>query len=203
MKNKLFVSLVFLATLFPAPSVAQESATPSKYLAGAVPTVNGQVVFEETYEVPGKSKLEIYGVLKAYTEQEILKGENHLEQCALTETDSLGGLLAASVEERLYFTRKAWVSHSVRFYYQLIYRINDERFTVCMRRINYMYDDVPREEDLRAEDWITDGEALNKDKTKLTRKAGKFRKHTIDRKDQIFQAAAAAARGGLVGTERK
>ena len=37
-----------------------------------------------------------------------------------------------------------------------------------------------------AENWITDKYGLNKNKTKLSRMSGKFRKKTIDRKDEIF-----------------
>ena len=38
----------------------------------------------------------------------------------------------------------------------------------------------------RAEEWITDKEGLNKSKTKLSKISGKFRRKTIDRKDEIF-----------------
>ena len=165
----------------------------AKYLKGAVPVVNGQVVFEKSYEVPGKTKAELYDLLKDYTDNEVLNGSNHLEQCAITEENKEGGILAASVEEYLYFKRKAWTMHRVRFYYQLIYRIEDGSFSVTMRRLNYLYDDVARSEgEYRAEDWITDGEALNRDRTRLTRVAGKFRRFTIDRKDELFKGAARA-----------
>lgn len=166
----------------------------SKYLVGAVPVVNGQVTFDKTYETPGKTKDELFSLLKGYTQSQILNGPNHLEQCAITESDSINGVLAASVEEYLYFKKKAWVSHYVRFYYQLIYRIQDGQFSIQLRRINYLYDDErSSDEEYRAEDWIVDSEALNSDKTKLTRIAGKFRKFTIDRKDEIFRGAALAA----------
>ena len=61
-----------------------------------------------------------------------------------------------------------------------------------MRNLRYLYDDIPNAEVYRAEDWITDSEALNKSKTKLLRLPGKFRRFTIDRKDAIFRGAARA-----------
>ena len=41
----------------------------------------------------------------------------------------------------------------------------------------------------KAEEWISDKEALNKDKTKLYPKSGKFRRKTVDRVEEIFDAA--------------
>lgn len=191
MKIKFFV--LFVAMNMASFSLSAQNDDIEKYLKGAVPVVNHQVVFEKSYEVPGKTKEEIYLLLKQYTENEILNGENHLEQCAITEEKPEEGILAASVEEYLYFKRKAWVMHRVRFYYQLIYHINDGSFKIVMRRLNYLYDDVNRgEEEYRAEDWITDEEALSKDGRKLTRVAGKFRRFTIDRKNEIFRGAAKA-----------
>ena len=122
---KKIVLLLFL--MIPLISFAQKGNDLSKYLVGAVKLTNGQVSFDQTYSVPGKNKFEIYDLLKAYTKKEILQGENHLEQCGFTENDSINGLLAASVEEYLYFKRAAFVTHRVRFSYQLIYRIADER----------------------------------------------------------------------------
>jgi hypothetical protein len=38
-----------------------------------------------------------------------------------------------------------------------------------------------------AEKWITDQYGLNKAKTKLSKMSGKFRRKTIDRKDEVFE----------------
>ena len=42
--------------------------------------------------------------------------------------------------------------------------------------------------DTTAEKWITDAVALNKRKTRLSKGSAKFRRKTIDRKDEIFSA---------------
>lgn len=185
---KKIVLLLFL--MIPLISFAQKGNDLSKYLVGAVKLTNGQVSFDQTYSVPGKNKFEIYDLLKAYTKKEILQGENHLKQCGFTENDSINGLLAASVEEYLYFKRAAFVTHRVRFSYQLIYRIADEKFSIQMRRLQYVYDDIPNDEIYYAEDWITDNNALKKNGKALTRVGGKFRRFTIDRKNEIFTNAA-------------
>ncbi len=167
----------------------------SKYLAGAVPLKNGLVEFSKTYKVEGKSKSELFVLLHEYTQKEIVEGENHLEQARITELDEENGVIAASVEEWLYFKKKAWSTDLTRFFYQLVYQIEDGQFTITMRRIHYIYEmgaSPQAEEQFRAEEWITDEEALNKSQTKLTKIGGKFRRHTIDRKDEIFKGAAHA-----------
>lgn len=185
--------LLFIALLLALPLSAQQSED-EKYLAGAVPVNEaGFVEFKKTYTVRNKSKGEIYHSLKEYTQREIVGGENHLEQARITEADSANGVIAASMEEYLYFKRKAWTMDRVRFYYQLVFEVTDSMYTVTMRNLHYLYDDVPSPQDYRAENWITDEAALNKAGTKLTRVAGKFRRFTIDRKDEIFLGAARAA----------
>ncbi len=165
----------------------------SKYLAGAVPLKDGLVEFSKTYKVEGKSKSELFALLHEYTQKEIVEGENHLEQARITELDEENGVIAASVEEWLYFKKKAWSTDLTRFFYQLVYQIEDGKFTITMRRIHYIYEmgaSPQAVEQFRAEEWITDEEALNKSKTKLTKISGKFRRYTIDRKDEIFRGAA-------------
>ena len=124
-------------------------------------------------------------------------GENKLPQARITEADSTTGVIAASMEEYLYFKKKAWVTHYARLYYQLVFTVRDGGFDAMMRNIHYCYDaeSMPNGQpsSFRAEDWITDKEALSKDGTKLTRIGGKFRRFTIDRKDELFTGAARAA----------
>ena len=75
----------------------------SKYLAGAVPTQNGIVIFEKSFEVPDKSKSEIYDGLKTYFTENILQGENVLPQTRIQEEQPEAGIMAIAVEEYLYF----------------------------------------------------------------------------------------------------
>lgn len=166
-----------------------------KYLAGTVPVVDGYVQFEKSYRAAGKDKAQLYTQLKSYIEENLVNGPERLEQSRIVKADSANMCIVADIEEWLYFKRKAWVTHRTRFYYQIIVNVDDEKFNVIMRRIHYLYDAEERPqlaEPYHAEKWITDEEALNKDKTKLTRIAGKFRRFTIDRKDEIFRGMACA-----------
>ena len=200
--KRIILSLLLLLPLAAGAQTAPDSL--SKYLAGAVPvSPEGYVYFEKTFEVPGKSKTELYAALKQYVEEQVVNGPDRVKESPdgpgtsrITEADSLSGTLAASIEEWLYFARRAWVTHRTIFYYQLICKVDDGRFSITLRNLHYHYveNDTPGNENLyRAEEWITDSDALNKSKTKLLRIPGKFRRFTIDRKDAIFQGAAQAA----------
>lgn len=196
---------LFLMMLFPLGMAAQKQQDMSKYLAGAVPQQNGIVIFEKSYEVPNKTQAEIYESLKTYLTEAVLQGENALQQTRIQEEVPENGTMAIAVEEYLYFKRKPLVTDGTRFFYQLVTQAEDGKFTISMRRIRYIYDltETPSTEAnpdvcFTAEKWITDAEALNKSQTKLLKIPGKFRRFTIDRKDEIFNGAAKAA-----GAKRK
>lgn len=188
--KKIFLMLALAVSL---AANAQTAEPVDKYLAGAVTTNEaGFVTFTQDYKAEGKSAGELMKLLTEYTQKEVVEGKDHLEKSRITETDNATGVIAASVEEYLYFKRKAWTMDRVRFTYQLIYHVKDGAFSIEMRNLRYQYDDVPNAEVYVAEKWITDEEALSKDKKKLTRIGGKFRLFTIKRKDAVFAGAAAA-----------
>lgn len=192
--------LLILSMVLPLCLFGQNNE--AKYLAGAVPVENGFVTFKKDFTATGKSKAEIFAAIRDYTLSQIVEGDNHLPQSRFTALDEEEGIIAASIEETLYFRRSALVTHSTRFFYQLVYQIADGKFSVEMRRLHYLYDEATAagipEQEMPAEKWIVDSEALNKSKTKLTRIAGKFRRYTIDRKDEIFLGVAKA-----VGADKK
>ena len=169
--------------------------TTDNYLKGAVTEKNGVVVFEETFIVPGKSKVDIFDSLKNYT-QSIVTGENHLPQSRITELPPNKDIIAASVEETLWFKRTALVSDFARFFYQLVFEVSDGQFKVTLLRLRYIYEPMatPGQDNVMlAEEWITDKEALKKDGTQLRRGTSKkFRIATIDRKNQLFRGAGRA-----------
>ncbi|MBO5699575.1 MAG: DUF4468 domain-containing protein [Bacteroidaceae bacterium] len=192
--------LISLLMLLPFAAVAQKDKDYTKYMAGAVPEKNGMVCFEKSFEVPNKTQGEIYSLLKAYATTSLVEGENALPQARIQDADSINGLLVVGMEEYLYFKRTALSTDGTRMYYQLIYQIEDGKFNVEMRRIRYIYDitetpstDVNPDVCFSAEEWITDKEALNRKQTKLLKMPGKFRRFTIDRKDEIFRESAIAA----------
>lgn len=166
-----------------------------KYLAGAVPEVNGAVVWEKTYTVEGRSTEEIYNAARTYVLNELVNGPEHGTQARITQDSPEEGLLAASIQETMWFLRKPMRSDFAQCYYQVVVEVKDSSVTATLRNFRYLYDINGREQDIlsyRAEEWITDREAISKNGTKLARVNGKFRCATIDRKDSIFRSLGQA-----------
>ena len=166
----------------------------AKYLApGAVPeTPEGRVEFVKTIDVPGKTQAVLYDWMKNYVETEIVNGPERLPQARFTQLTPEEGLIVASIEENLWFKRKAFISDFSRFFYQLIVETKDGQVKLTMRNLHYLYDNTEQTDkysSFRAEEWITDKEAIHRSGTKLKKITGKFRRATIDRKDAIFAGA--------------
>ena len=156
-----------------------------KYLVGAVPVVDGRVVFTKELEARGKSAQQIFDIVKAYM-QKMTKEPNQFEQSRITFEDTASHTICGSYQEWLVFKDKALVLDRTRFMYNLLAKCEDGKATLTITRIYYLYDEERQPQNYRAEEWITDEYGLKKNKQKLSRVTGKFRRKTIDRKDYIF-----------------
>ena len=163
---------------------AEKENPDQKYLLGAVPVVDGKVVFSKTIEAPGKSASQIYGILKQYMEK--MTTESNQIHSQLIVADDSKHELGGSYEEWLVFKKTLLQLDQTRFLYVLEANCSDGKADVTMSRIRYLYDENRNPEHLKAESWITDKEAVNKKGTKLLPISGKFRRKTIDRKDFLF-----------------
>lgn len=167
---------------------AAQTNPDEKYLAGAVPVVDGKVIFETVIKVPGKSAEELYE--KTLKQMEFLtKEQNQIQplQSRLVITDADKKQIVGSYQEWLVFKSTALVLDRTRFLYHLIADCKDGEVTLKLTRIIYIYEEERDPQTINAEDWITDQYGLNKKQTKLARVSGKFRRKTIDRKDFIFE----------------
>ncbi|MGX8696003.1 MAG: DUF4468 domain-containing protein [Prevotella sp.] len=157
----------------------------AKYLAGAVPVVDGHVMFETTIQAPGKSGKQIYDIMLRQLVQ-LTKEPGQLEQSRVTLQDSVKLQLVGSYQEWLVFKNKPLNLDRTRLMYHLMVECADGEATVKMTRIVYLYDEERDPQTYYAEEWITDRYGLNKKQDKLARVSGKFRRKTIDRKDYLF-----------------
>lgn len=157
----------------------------AKYLRGAVPEVDGRVVFTKHIEAPGKSASQIYDILHQYL-QKMTKEKNQLENSKLVTEDTQKHELVACFEEWLIFKKAALVLDQTRFFYVIQAQCQDGGVDVTMSHIRYLYEEQRKAQRISAEEWITDKEAVNKKNTKLYPGSGKFRRKTIDRKDFLF-----------------
>lgn len=183
-----------------AKVVKKKEAAPKvdpKYLAGAVPEVNGEVVFTLDKDVAGMSADSIYDKVYAVISEIVDegKGSGLQPQARIAAVNKAEHTIAARVKEWLVFTSNFISLDRTEFNYTLIARAKDGYVSVKMERISYAYE-MNRKDAAgmkeKAEDWITDKHALNKKQTKLSPLSGKFRRKTIDRKDNIFQRVCQA-----------
>ena len=160
-----------------------------KYMAGAVPVIDGLVTFETTFQAPGKSGREIYDILLDFMEKMVKeKGQYEQSKIALDDPDKLQ--IIGSYQEQLIFKKKALEFDYTRLFYNLVADCQDGKATVKMTRIIYLYEEERSPMTFKAEESIIDRDGLNKKQTKLSKAYGKFRRKTIDRKDYLFNKIA-------------
>ena len=163
----------------------QEKVNPdAKYLRGAVPEIDGKIVFSTTIAAPGKSASEIYAIIKKYMEK-MLREKNQFHSQIVLE-DSAAWTIAASFDEWLVFRSNALVLDRTHFMYVLKADCQKGQATISISRIHYLYGEGRDSQRYRAEEWISDDAAVNKKNTRLLPLSAKFRRKTIDRKDFLF-----------------
>jgi hypothetical protein len=157
----------------------------SKYLAGAVPDVNGNVVFTLNEDVPGMKAGNIYQKLftaiSAITTDANQKSNSRI---ALVNKDK--HVIAAKCSEWLIFSTNFLSLDRTEFTYTIIAKCDDNKANVTISRISYNYEQG-RVTGFKesAERLISDKESINS-KGKLNRLNAKFRIKTIDRVNEIF-----------------
>lgn len=160
--------------------------TEAKYLDGAITTnAEGKVEFTLDTDANGKSADEIYNIVYQYM-SELTQGENNIKsRMALVNKDQ--HIIANTMDEWLVFSNSFISLDRTEFKYNLVASIKDNHLTLTLERLYYIYEE-DRSTGFKApaEEVITDKYALNKKKTNLAKIFGKFRRLTIDRKDQIF-----------------
>lgn len=154
-----------------------------EYQAGAVPVVNGKVVFEKQITAKGNAQ-EVaqkaqQWIKSRFSRPQIIKFKQYDSETP--------GTITVKSEEYITFTNKKFVLDRTRITYYLDIAVRDGGCTAKMHRITYWYDEEYKGgEHFTAESYITDTEAMNKKKSKLLKKPGKFRVKTIDLKNDLF-----------------
>lgn len=168
---------------------SNKKAVDPKYLAGAVPIVDGKVTFTLDKDIPGKSAQEIYDIVFA-TLEKMTKEENQFKTSQVAIVNKQDHIIGARFKEWLVFQNTFLSLDRTIFNYTVIATCTNEHLNVTISRISYAYEmdrGVNDGMEMRAEEWITDENALNKKKDNLSKYSGKFRRKTIDRKDNIFE----------------
>ena len=162
-----------------------------KYLEGAITfDEQGKIVFDTEIEAPGKSAIQLYDLVFDYMSGLTQDKESKASRMALVNKDE--HIIANAMDEWLVFSNSFISLDRTECKYNLIAKITDGKVSLSINHINYIYEEGRQTGfKLPAEEVIIDKVALTKKKNDLARIFGKFRKKTIDRKDQIFNEIAA------------
>ena len=162
-----------------------------KYLEGAITfDEQGKIVFDTEIEAPGKSATQLYDLVFDYMSGLTQDKESKASRMALVNKDE--HIIVNAMDEWLVFSNSFISLDRTECKYNLIAKITDGKVSLSINHINYIYEEGRQTGfKLPAEEVIIDKVALTKKKNDLARIFGKFRKKTIDRKDQIFNEIAA------------
>lgn len=162
-----------------------------KYLAGAI-TYNDENKIEFTLDTDanGKTAKQIYDIVLKYMSELTQNEQNIASRVALV--NDAEHVIANTMDEWLVFSQSFISLDRTEFKYQLVARISDNHLNLSLGRIIYNYEEG-RSTGFKepAEEVISDKIALNKKQNDLAKIFGKFRRCTIDRKNQIFAELAA------------
>ena len=167
------------------------------YMQGAVPEVDGKVVFSKTFDTNDMSKFDVYMKLTQWatfrynpsTERGKWNDADYFkntEFARVLEASAEKGILKIQGNEEMVFTNKTLAKDTAIASYILMLTIEDGKVSAELRNISYTYSLTDTPQRIEAEDWITDKEAITKN-NKLNRGSGKFRVKTIDLKDELFK----------------
>ena len=156
------------------------------YLAGAVPEVDGMVVFTRDIDIAGKTAQEIYDTVYRFFE-EFVKEDNQIDS-RIALVDKGNHAVACRMKEWLVFSENLLSLDRTQMNYTLVAQATDGHLSLKVERISYLYGDASGKTFYTtAEEWISDREALTKDKKKMRIGTKKFRCKTIDRVNEIFE----------------
>ena len=160
-----------------------------KYLAGAIQlNAEGKVEFVLDTQANGKSADEIYNIVFQYMSKLIKNEQNINSRIPLVNRNNKTEQIIACIMDEWFVFNQSFISlDRSEAKYQLVATISDNHLRLSMTRIVFNYEEG-RSTGFKepAEKVITDKYALTKKKNDLAKIYGKFRRGTIDRKNQIF-----------------
>ena len=186
--------------LVPARHALDPNSEDYKYLKpGAMPEQDGNVVFTLDLDVPALSAQQVYD--RMYVALDTIANQ----ECQIQDERSNNGVvlvnkkehsIVAQYHEWMTFKKNLVVLDRTRLNYTVIAKCTDGHLHLTLERMTFLYEQGrPTEMRTSAEEWISDKEAINKKGTKLLPGSAKFRRSTIDRKDELFELITKMVKG--------
>lgn len=180
--KKILLSILLLLPLF---TQAQDE---SKYLKGAVNFENGLIVFNRHISTPELTGEQIYSAAIGWATSEFT-GENQ----EIILADGAKKSITARVQ-RIGTIRVGLFPSKVKIHFYLEMQCFNGGCNMQIKRVHYTNNPSSSNplEIIKAENYITDKDALNKAGTKLLGGTGSYRKATIDAIDELAVSAKQA-----------
>ena len=183
--------LLFVLACLCLPLLLQaQKRDDGKYLAGAVPEVDGKVVFSKEFSIPGMSQDEIFERMQKWMQVRLKRNGNETSRVVYANKEK--GQVIGMGEEWIVFSSTALALDRTSVQYQIGAFCQPETCELRIEKIRYTYGEGRDQEKYVAEEWITDEYALNKSRTKLVRGLAKWRRNTVDFVDALCVEAADA-----------
>lgn len=181
MKRTIYLLLVALFMIPSFGNLLAQDQNIYPYLKGAVPEVNGKIVFSKTFEAPNVS----IDSLMSFTETWInnRNNENELRSSRVLISDEENHTVVGGCEEKLVFKSTAlYIDRAdIKYYINAVCKNGSVEFEII--RIRYEYE----KETSLAENVISDEVSLTKDQTNIEKKAYRWRVKTIDLVNSVFK----------------
>ncbi|MBQ0046656.1 MAG: DUF4468 domain-containing protein [Prevotellaceae bacterium] len=170
---------------------------------GAIPEVNGKVVFADVIAAPGKSKEDIFkkvaqwaslrydanSMRGIYTDDDFFK---NIDFSKVKTADKNSGEIECQGAEELIFSAKALAKNFTQAFYLLNLKVSDGKVEFNLNTLSFNVDEGEGKfTRVTAEEWISDQECLNK-KGEMRRIPAKFRIKTIDLVNELKKEIAEA-----------
>jgi len=178
---------ILLPVLFLIAAISSHAQDDSRYLAGAVPELDGKIIFTRTI-TPDKniSDDQLFTLMDKWAKDNY-KSQTPKNRVLLSTPKT--HTIACSGEAEIVFKRAALSLDQTVMTYQLTMKIEDGKCNTAIRGIKFEYNNTGKgDEIIPAEEMISDEYSLNKDKTKLNRYYSKFRTRTVDYVDELFDS---------------
>ena len=135
MKNLTQLLFTLFCLCLPAMLQAQDKDD-SKYLAGAVPEVDGKVVFTKEFSIPGMSQDEIYERLLGWMDARLKENEN---TSRVVFSDKEKGQIVGIGDEWIVFSSTALSLDRTKILYQLTVTCQPEKSVLEVEKIRFNY----------------------------------------------------------------
>ena len=110
-----------------------------KYLAGAVPEVNGIVTFEKSFKVKDKSDEQIYQTMLGYLQNELIANAIDDLRTRIVSDGKADGVISARIEEYMLFKKKPLYLDRTRIRYQINISTGNGAVKMTISQISYYY----------------------------------------------------------------